>query len=242
MRYAIFSDIHSNLQALDAVLEAYQKENVDAYLCVGDVVGYGASPRECIERVNSLTQTVVAGNHDFAAVDLFPLDFFNEYARAALVWTKGVLGEEEKKFLQTLKLTYSDDELTLVHGTLDNPEEFNYLTDIYTASRIFELLKTHVCFLGHTHVPGVVVRDIKRNVFYNEQNRVTFDPIMRYIVNVGSVGQPRDNDPRASFCVYDTGNKTVELKKVIYDVEKARKKIIESGLPVELGDRLRLGV
>ncbi|MDD5730931.1 MAG: metallophosphoesterase family protein, partial [Candidatus Omnitrophica bacterium] len=148
MRYAIFSDIHSNLEAFKAVIKAYKKESIDEFVCAGDVVGYGADPRECIAELKRLAMITVAGNHDWAGVNLFPADYFNEDARRAIIWTKGELGESENIFLSSLKLVYQNADLTLVHGTLHEPQEFNYMIDYRDASDTFKLLETGACFLG----------------------------------------------------------------------------------------------
>lgn len=241
MRYGIFSDIHSNLEALDKVIKAYEKESIDTYLCAGDVVGYATNPKECIEKVKSLASMTVAGNHDWATVNLFSLEYFNPLAEEALLWTRKTLDDKERYFLETLKLIYENKDLTLVHGTLDNPQEFDYMTDEYTAKRTSKILKTNICFVGHTHVAGIFIEDNQGNLYYNEEGFQEILPEHRYIVNVGSVGQPRDNNPKAAYCIYDTERKEIQIKRVDYDMETARKKIISCGLPRFLGDRLFVG-
>lgn len=241
MRYAIFSDIHSNLEALEAVLEAYQKEHIDKYLCIGDVVGYGANPNECIEKVKEIAIITLAGNHDWAAVDLFPIDDFNPVAQEAIFWTKEHLGENGKTFIRALKLIYVIETFVLVHGSLDNPQNFNYLTNIYDCTTSFQLLKSNVCFVGHTHVPVIFVQDKQGNPHYQDVDSLKIEPQNKYIINVGSVGQPRDSIPQATYCIFDTENQQVQIKRIKYDVFKARRKIIEAGLPSFLGDRLLTG-
>lgn len=158
MRYGIFSDIHSNIEALDAVFEAYKKEAIDKYLCVGDVVGYASNPNECIDRVKFLAKAQVAGNHDRAAVNLFSVDYFNPFAREAISWTSRNLNDNSRYFLESLKLLYKNEDLTLVHGTLVNPEEFDYMTDVEVARETFEILEANICFVGHTHIAGIFIR------------------------------------------------------------------------------------
>lgn len=240
MRYGIFSDIHSNLEALDAVIRAFREEGIDEYLCIGDIVGYAASPNECIENVRALNQVTVAGNHDRASVGLFSADYFNQFARDAVLWTGRVLDEGGKSFLEGLPLTYKNSDLTLVHGTLDEPEDFNYMTDAHTAQKTFELLKTEVCFIGHTHVPGIF-RESGNRIEYQEDCNTQIKKGSRYIINVGSVGQPRDGDPRAAYCIYDSDARTVRIKRTDYDISSARDKIIAAGLPRFLGERLLAG-
>jgi predicted phosphodiesterase len=241
MRYAIFSDIHSNLEALEAVLEAYQKERIDEYLCIGDVVGYAANPNECIERLRKVAMITLVGNHDWAAVDLFSADNFNPEAQKAIFWTKANLTESSKYFLSSLKLVYDIEKLVLVHGSLDSPQVFNYLTNVYSCAATFKLLRSSVCFVGHTHVPVVFIQDKKGDIRYQDVESLKIEPDNKYIINVGSVGQPRDSIPAAAYCIFDTSDQQVQIKRIKYDVFKARRKIIEAGLPQFLADRLLTG-
>ena len=240
MRYGIFSDIHSNLEAFDTVIQAYQKEAIDKYLCVGDVVGYAANPRECIEKVKSLAMATVAGNHDWAAADLFPPEYFNPIARQAILWTRQLLSQEDFSFLKSLKLIFKDKDFTLVHGTLDNPQDFNYLSDDYSAEETFRLMENKICFVGHSHIPGIFIQDADEELHYLDDS-CEIKGENKYIVNVGSVGQPRDGNPQAAYCIYDTDKKEVHIKRVSYDIASAKKKIIDAGLPRLLGDRLLSG-
>ena len=241
MRYGIFSDIHSNLEALEAVLSAYQKESIGKYLCLGDIVGYAANPKECVRRIESLTQVNVAGNHDWAALDLFSVAYFNTAAAEAIFWTKSKIDDKSISFLKSMKLLYQNEDLILVHGTLHEPQEFDYLTDCFVAKESFRLMQTNICFIGHTHVPGIFIRDKDGSTHYREGDYIQIQEGNKYIVNVGSVGQPRDGNPKAAYCIYDTKNKEVRIKRTDYDIRSARNKIIEAGLPSFLGDRLLKG-
>ena len=241
LRYGIFSDVHSNLEALDAVIKAYGREEIDKYLCVGDVVGYAANPKECIEKIRLLAMITVAGNHDWASVSLFSTDYFNPNALEAVFWTQRNLDEGGRYFLEHLMPIYKNEDLTLVHGTLDEPGDFNYMTDGYIASRTFGLLETDICFVGHTHVPGVFIKSENDKIHYQEGSTINIKEDSKYIINVGSVGQPRDGDPKAAYCIYDTDNKNVQIKRIGYDVQAARGKIINAGLPGFLGERLLVG-
>jgi putative phosphoesterase len=241
MRYGIFSDIHSNIEALDAVVTALKKEKVDTYLCIGDVVGYASSPKECIEIVKSLANITTAGNHDWASADLFSLDYFNAHAKEAILWTKKLLTEKDRYFLESLKLVYKNQDITLVHGTLENPEEFAYMTDECVAQETFKLMETDICFVGHTHIAGIFIKDKNEGIDYRLDAFIGIKAGNKYIVNVGSVGQPRDRNPKPAYCVYDTDKKEIHIKRVGYDIETTRKKIIDAGLPNFLGDRLLVG-
>jgi len=242
MRYGIFADIHSNFEALEAVIEAYKKESIDRYFCAGDIVGYAANPGECIEKVSSLAGIAIAGNHDWAAVDLFPDDYFNPAARQALAWTREKLDDQGRGFLKALKLTYSNNDLIMVHGTLQKPQDFNYMSDGYMAEEAFRLVETGICFVAHTHVPGFYIKDSGKLSSYSQESCLDIKAGNKYIVNVGSVGQPRDGNPDSAYCIYDSAKRKVQIKRVSYNTEITRKKIIDAGLPKFLGDRLLTGM
>jgi len=240
MKYAIFSDIHGNLEALGAVIYALSKEKIDKYLCAGDVVGYGADPGTCLKKVKQKTSSIISGNHEAACSGLFPLENLNENAASAVVWTKKILKTEEIDSLRGLPLVFENKDLAMAHGSLDNPQEFCYLFEPYESKETFDLLKKNICFIGHTHRPRIFV---KRDTIISliGDNKLELNPDYKYVVNIGSVGQPRDGDPRASYCIYDTQKQEIEIKRVSYDIETAQKKIIEAGLPRILADRLALG-
>ncbi|MBI5874059.1 MAG: metallophosphoesterase family protein [Candidatus Omnitrophica bacterium] len=240
MRYAVFSDVHSNLEAFEAVLEAAHKSHIDQYLFLGDIVGYGANPCECIAHLRKLCPLIVAGNHDWGVVGMTDLDYFNEEARASLVWTKEAIAEADRIFLSQLKLVQESVRFCIVHGTLSHPEEFDYMTDGQRAAKTFYLLEQEVCFVGHSHRPGVFVDDTEK-IYYQVPKRLDIVKGRRYIVNDGSIGQPRDGDWRACFCIYDDNASTIEFRRVEYNIHEAQKKILEAGLPRILADRLSIG-
>ncbi|HQJ15628.1 MAG TPA: metallophosphoesterase family protein [Candidatus Omnitrophota bacterium] len=241
MRYAIFSDIHGNLEALEAVLKAARSERIDAYLCAGDIVGYGANPNECIEQVRSVNAVTVAGNHDCASVGLFGAQDFNPEAQAAIEWTRQHLSEASRAYLSSLPLVREMPELTLVHGSLDEPRDFNYLVNVYGCAATFDLLKTPLCFIGHTHVPVIFIEDYAGTFHYLDTPDIVLDPRNKYIVNAGSVGQPRDSIVQAAYCIFDSSSRSICIRRVKYEVFRARQKIVEAGLPQFLGDRLLTG-
>ncbi len=241
MRYGIFSDVHSNLEALDAVIKAYEPESIDQYLCIGDSVGYAINPNECIVKIRVLQAISVAGNHDWASINLFSLDNLNPLARQGILWTMNHLSQESRDFLNQLSLVYKNEYFTLLHGSLDCPGEFNYTYTSEDAWRTFCILETKICFIGHSHIPGIFIRDITDNIRYLEGPSVDIEDYNSYIVNVGSVGQPRDGNPKAAFCIYDTDTGGIEIKRVQYNAEETRNKIINAGLPRRLGDRLLIG-
>lgn len=240
----MLSDIHGNLEALDAVLGALADERIDRYLCLGDIVGYGANPNECLERVTGLTTDVIAGNHDHAAIGRLDIATFNRYAAEAALWTRRQLTPADRRYLGALPYTWRNDDLFAVHASPANPEDWTYLTSPWLADEAFDALPadTVLCVLGHTHTPGIFEKrtpeDRTRQI---PASTLELEPVRRYIVNVGSVGQPRDGDPRAAYCVFDTVEKRVEIKRVDYDLETAQRKIRDAGLPDMLADRLEFG-
>src|SRR5262245_23792625 len=235
MKYGILGDIHANLEALEAVLGEMDKQGVDKYVSVGDLVGYGANPTECIAKVRELGAVVTAGNHDFAAVDKLNIDFFNTYARESALWTRSVLSEEDKDFIKSLKLVEYCDNFTVVHSTLYSPELFEYIQTSYDAHLSFEQQTTPLSFLGHSHVPVNFFK--RRNVSFNMETEVKIDESMKVMINVGAIGQPRDENPDAVCVVYDADEMLVRVSRVKYDVEKAAKKIVQAGLPEILAER-----
>lgn len=240
MRYAIIGDIHANHDALDAVLEDMKDERVDKIVCVGDLVGYGAEPAKCIDTTRRISTVCVAGNHDFATIEKTNIEFFNAYARQATLWTRQNITEEHRNYLEGLKLVEDvDDCFTLVHGTLYAPALFDYIQTTFDAYLSLQVLEKPVCFVGHSHVPITFFLD--EAVTYSTDSIIRLKEGVKAIVNVGSVGQPRDDDPRAAYAIYDTERKEIIIKRVEYDVEKAVKKIRDAGLPEILGERLRYG-
>jgi len=240
MRYGIFGDIHSNLEAFQEVKKAYKNENIDRYICVGDIVGYGVDPHSCIEEVKKLKVKTVCGNHDRASAGLLSQDSFNKLAREAVRWTEGALSREEKEYLKSLTFVVNEENFSVVHGSLDMPDFFYYITDSVSAYWCFRKMEKDICFVGHSHVPVIFSME-EDEIKSSLEKSIKLKPRVRYIVNVGSVGQPRDGNPMASFSVFDSDRMTVEVKRVDYDVESAKNKILKAGLPERLGYRLLQG-
>ncbi|MCX5686719.1 MAG: metallophosphoesterase family protein [Candidatus Omnitrophica bacterium] len=241
MRYALISDIHGNLEALEAVVAELSRQRIGEYLCIGDVVGYGADPSRCIDIVRSLKpKALIAGNHEWGVTGFLGLDYFSEYASAAIVWTKKILNPSEIEYLKSFKLVYEGDDFILVHGGLTEPEKFPYIMDSDDALRTMKLMKRPISFVGHTHAAEIYYSD-KEKARETIEPRVLIESGKLYVVNIGSVGQPRDMDPRASYALYDSDKRTVEIRRVAYDIEKAKAKILKAGLPSELASRLAEG-
>lgn len=241
MLYAIFSDIHSNLQAYEAIVEDFKKEKVDKYLCVGDIVGYGANPRECIQLTINLNCPAVCGNHDLAAVGKISTENFTQHAKEAIFWTQHNVTEIGQKYLAELPFTYNETNFTLVHGSLSFPEEFNYVLSARDAADSISLQKTQLCFIGHSHIPGIFFKDERDHVSFIKNQQLTIMPKVLYLINVGSIGQPRDGNWRACYIIYDDKKNLLCFKRIEYDVKTASKAIIDAGLPRHLADRLKKG-
>jgi len=244
MRYAVLGDIHSNLTALEAVLEAIRAHRVDLILSVGDVVGYGAAPSECIELLRQNGVIAVLGNHDAAVVGELDTVFFNQHARAAVEWTRAVISGEDMAWLTCLPLTWQDDFVTLAHGSYDDPELFNYVQTPKEADSSLEMLERPVCFIGHTHVPVSMLRlaDDPLRTGYTLDKEVDLSDSIVALINAGSVGQPRDDDPSTGYVLYDSESRVVTFRRIEYKIETEASRIRAAGLPDVLAERLSLGI
>jgi len=239
MRFAILSDLHANLEATEAVLADAREQGCTDFVCLGDVVGYNANPHECLEIVRQMACPVVKGNHDEQASLEESSRDFNALAEMAINWTRAQLTEKDKDWLRDLPLTEQVRDFTIVHATLDAPERWGYVFNVLDAAASFTYQHTTICFFGHTHVAGMFVRDdgVKRL----KVDQLTIEPTKKYFINTGSVGQPRDGDWRAAYCIYHVEKHVVEQRRVEYDLATAQQKIIKAGLPVMLAERLKLG-
>ncbi|MGD0412387.1 MAG: metallophosphoesterase family protein [Verrucomicrobiota bacterium] len=239
MKYAIIADIHANLEAFQVVLQDIEKQKCTHVACLGDVVGYNANPKECLDTVRAMNMPCVKGNHDeFCASDT-PLEGFSPHAAEAGNWTRGKLTEEDRQWLRDLKFLKLVSNFTIVHATLDGPQRWGYVFDKLAAAASFTYQNTPVCFFGHTHVPVAFIRDsVVRGGTYSKFH---VEPGRKYFVNVGAVGQPRDGNPRAAYVIYDMDEGSIELRRLEYDIAAAQKKIIAAGLPARLAERLAMG-
>ncbi|MDD5195912.1 MAG: metallophosphoesterase family protein [Candidatus Omnitrophica bacterium] len=240
MRYGIFSDVHSNLEAFSTVCELYQKESIDKYIFLGDIIGYGANPNETIQLLEGLNATCICGNHDWAATGKLDTRSFNPLARAAINWTKKQFSNDQKKYLNTFPLIHKENDFICVHATLNHPEHFNYIWGISEAALNFPLFNEKILFVGHSHkMGGYCLRG--NDVSYLYEQQIKLEPGSRYLINAGSVGQPRDRDPRACICVYDSDARLVTFKRIEYNIKAAADKILENGLPDIFASRLYVG-
>ncbi len=240
MRFAIFGDIHANLEALQAVLADAEANHCTHHVCLGDIVGYNANPHECLQIIKDLGCPVVKGNHDEQASILKDLEGFNPLAEEAINWTREHLTEEDKEWLRDLRLVRQVRDYTIVHATLDTPHKWGYVFNQLDAAASFTYQHTSLCFYGHTHSPRAYVLDgtsVRSLTF----DKLRIEPQKKYFINVGSVGQPRDGDWHASYAIYHADKKYVELRRIEYDINTAQDKIVDAGLPQRLADRLALG-
>ncbi len=239
MKYAVIADIHANLEALRVVLEDAKKQNCTHYVCLGDVVGYNANPKECLDIIRDTGMPSVKGNHDEYCSSETNLEGFNPHAAEAIQWTRQQLTEEDRQWLKELKYIRLVASFQVVHATLDGPQRWGYVFDRLAAAASFTYQNTAVCFFGHTHVPVAFIRDsVVRGGTYS---KFKIEPGRKYFVNVGSVGQPRDGNPKAAYAIYDMDEGSVELRRLDYDISAAQAKIMAAGLPPRLAERLALG-
>jgi predicted phosphodiesterase len=239
MKYAIIADIHANLEAFQTVLEDIKTQNATHVVCLGDVVGYNANPKECLAIVREMNIPCVKGNHDEYCSSNDPLEGFNPHAADAVHWTREQLSDEECQWLRDLKYTRMAANFTMVHATLDAPQRWGYVFDKLAAAASFPYQNTQVCFFGHTHVPVAFIRDsvVKGGTY----SKFRVEPGRKYFVNVGAVGQPRDGNPKAAYVIYDMDEGSIELRRLDYDIPAAQKKILQAGLPARLAERLAMG-
>ena len=239
MKFAILGDIHANLEGLNAVLKDASEQEVTHYACVGDVVGYNANPVECLEKVRELNCPVVRGNHDHYCAFDEDLTGFHPLAADVVDWTRRQLSAEQREYLKNLRYVSTLEQFTVVHSTLDTPEMWGYVFDSLEAEANFNYQTTSLCFFGHTHVPLAFEKGNGiRSGLYTKINLVLGK---KYFINVGSVGQPRDGDPRAAYVVYDVDNKEIELRRIPYDIQITQQKILDAGLPGRVAARLAIG-
>lgn len=247
MKYAIISDIHANLEALQAVIDDAQPK-VDSFVCLGDIVGYNASPIECLQLVRKLCSVIIVGNHDQATAGTRPYDDFNSYAQEAINWTKKQLDADDLTFLENLELTTVFAQYYLAaHGSPRHTDE--YLLHPQRIQQSFAYLtqnlpNIHCCFVGHTHIPMIWQCTSDGNISTVEKsgsNTINLDPSQRYIINPGSVGQPRHSDPASSYAILDDDSPSITFCAVPYDILTAQDKIYDADLPLPLAERLELG-
>lgn len=246
MKVILISDIHSNYEALKSFEKNVENAEFDEIWCLGDVVGYGAEPNECIQWVKNNCKYILMGNHDYAILESQEKFLFNEYAKRAIEWTAERLFQGNKEFISSFKINFRIHNVLLVHSSPSNPLKWKYIFSADEALYNFNFFEEKVCFIGHTHIP--IIFEFKEGhlkIIYPEYRMGKFvyrmDRDAKYLINPGSIGQPRDGDPRGSFCIFDLEYYLIEFFRFEYPVEKAAEKIFKNNLPPFLGERLFIG-
>lgn len=241
MKYGIFSDIHGNLEALEAVLSKMDELKVERRVCLGDVVGYGPNPNECVELVKTKADLAILGNHDSVALGWEASESFNFYARRAIEWTREVLSTESQDYLKGLRYLEAEGDLCFVHASPHSPADWYYITDLEDAADSFNFFRERICFIGHSHYPVIVVKENDQSFRISDTCTYQPRPGERLLVNDGSVGQPRDRNPQASFAICDSESGFVEVVRVDYDVKATQGKMRDLGFADFLIHRLEEG-
>jgi diadenosine tetraphosphatase ApaH/serine/threonine PP2A family protein phosphatase len=224
LKIAIFGDIHANLEALTAVLDDAARLGVSQYACTGDVVGYNGNPHECLEVIRGLGCPVVMGNHDEEAAGSELIVGMNDRARRAMEWTRENLTTEDKSWLSSLSTVRQVRDFTIVHASLDCPKSWPYVLSRFDAINSFGYQFTRVCFYGHTHMPVMYVKAQGIVTREGVEEPILIKPDRKYMINIGSVGQSRDGDPRATYALYDMERAEIVIRRIPYDVEGAAAK------------------
>jgi predicted phosphodiesterase len=242
MRYAIISDIHGNVEALQAVLADIKKQKIDSIVCLGDIVGYYPDPEKCVELVQKNVDLCVAGNHDYASIGRIDTRNFTYYAFAAMEWTRANISEATKKYLGSMPLTIEKDGMFFTHSSPSNPEGWAYVfpDSEEAVFEAFNSLTFRINFIGHTHWPSIMIQSEDRIILHADHS-IKLNASNYYLINVGSVGQPRDFDSRSCYVVYDTETQVVNIVRVYYDYSITQRKIRSNHLPAFLAERLEKG-
>jgi len=241
MKYAIISDIHGNLAALNNVIQRIEELECDRIVCLGDIVGYGPFPNECCDIIQQKADICIIGNHDHAAIGRTSTEYFNKFATSAIWWTVEQLTAENKKYLEQLPEKVEENDLLFVHAAPIDPLRWNYILSLYDAEDNFHAFEQKACFIGHSHVPVLYSYEDGEFPAYEPGPKIRLFDGFRYIINVGSVGQPRDKNPDACFALYDLETNTCQLERVAYDVRETQAAMEEKELPAFLVERLALG-
>lgn len=241
MIYLIISDVHSNWESLQKFIELSQSIQHDKKVCLGDIVGYNADPNPCVEWIRDHVDIVLAGNHDYGVLEKIDISYFNLPARSACLWTRTTLTKENREFLNSLTNAREQDGITWVHSSPFEPDEWHYVNNQYDAEANFPHFTTPYCFLGHSHKPVILELRPDSKIESIFDSIYTLKADCRYIINVGSVGQPRDGNPNPAFAVFDSEARTVEIRRYSYNVALTQKKIKSQGLPPILAERLDAG-
>jgi len=242
MKFALISDVHGNLEALENVLRDIEKQGVEKIHFLGDVVGYGCNPNECIKLIDKHCDIKLLGNHDYAVMGIEQTENFNRIAKVSMDWTIKKIKGKSIQILADFEMTATFLDYFLVHASPDAPDQWAYILDSEGARENFEEFTQAVCIVGHTHIPTCFVLENNETIAKYTKSSITYNDEYRYIINIGSVGQPRDNDPRACYLIVDTDAGKMFYRRVEYDIEKTQEKMKREKLPDFLIERLAIGV
>ena len=242
MKFIIFSDIHSNLESLQSFCRVTESVLHDKKVCLGDIVGYNADPNPVVEWVRDKTDFALAGNHDYSVLNKTDPNYLNPAAYQASLWTRRNLTNSNKDFLNTLPIEKEEDGIYWVHSSPFEPKKWHYVSTKKSAEKNFNYFDQAICFVGHSHLPGIFEKNKNNKVYSHDTTKEELDPESRYIINVGSLGQPRDGNPDPVFVFYDSVSHSVKFFRFSYDLFSTQQKIIACGLPYILADRLRKGL
>lgn len=240
MRLAVISDIHANREALDAVMVSIEEKSPDRIICLGDLVNYGVDFEYCIDLVKKNADVCLMGNHDSTVINRDPLRWMNREAQRSAQWTMAGLSDDRRQYLESLPIRHSSGEIMFVHSTPGAPERWHYVTNWFDAATQFDNFQQRLCVVGHSHTPGVYSSKREGNLY--REGILSAEPDSKYIVNVGSVGQPRDRNPRACYVVIDEEAETIEFVRISYDVETASEKIASTGVSAFNARRILAGI
>jgi len=241
MRFIIFSDVHSNLEAIQSFCQITDSILHDKKVCLGDIVGYNADPNPVVKWVREEVDLILAGNHDRCVSNKKKSSYLNPAAYQACAWTRRNLTQSNLDFLNTLPIEKEEEDIYWVHSSPFEPEKWHYVSTKKSAEKNFNFFKQDICFLGHSHLPGIFEKDKNNNVRSHDSCKMKLDPESRYIINVGSLGQPRDGNPDPVYVLYDSLSHIVEFCRFSYNLLSTQQKIIALGLPSSLSDRLSFG-
>lgn len=242
MKFIIFSDIHSNLESLQSFCRVTESVLHDKKVCLGDIVGYNADPNPVVEWVRDKTDFALAGNHDYSVLNKTDPNYLNPAAYQASLWTRRNLTNSNKDFLNTLPIEKEEDGIYWVHSSPFEPKKWHYVSTKKSAEKNFNYFDQAICFVGHSHLPGIFEKNKNNKVYSHDTTKEELDPESRYIINVGSLGQPRDGNPDPVFVFYDSVSHIVKFFRFSYDLFSTQQKIIACGLPYILADRLKKGL
>lgn len=241
MKLAIISDIHANIEALDAVLKSIDSNGAEKIIFLGDVVGYGCNPNECIKKISKYCDIKLIGNHDYALMGLESTDTFNQAAKSSMQWTRDRVKNRNIELMSDFEMETSFLDFHLVHSSPGLASHWFYILDTEQAAGSFKAFSQKVCFVGHSHIPAIFRKDKENKVIHLFQNQITLEDDYQYIINVGSVGQPRDGDPRACYLMADTESVSLAYHRIEYDIQKTQSKMKKENMPEFLIDRLSIG-